>query len=139
MKNNRLAVSIHILSMAAIYKREDLTSDYIASSVNTNAVVIRRLISQLKKAGLLHTERGVPGILLTKKPNNISLLDIYYAIQAEKTSSIFSTHENPNPNCDIGAKIKATLEMSFERAQQAVERELSTQTLQDVIEDLFSN
>ncbi|WP_243290950.1 Rrf2 family transcriptional regulator [Bacillus sp. FJAT-47783] len=138
MKNNRFAVAIHILSMAALFRREELTSENIAGSVNTNAVVIRRLIGDLKQADLLKTQRGVPGIELTRQPETITLLDIYRAVEGNE-SSVFNPHQNPNPACEVGAQIKGTLTTFFNRAQNAAEKELNSMTLQDVINDLFSS
>ncbi|WP_227939366.1 Rrf2 family transcriptional regulator [Alkalihalobacillus deserti] len=135
MKNSRFAVAIHILSIASSQPRA--TSDFIASSVNTNPVVIRRISGLLKKAGLLTSQAGIPGVNLTKEPSEITLLDIYKAVQG-KDETTFSIHEDPNPKCVVGRSIQATLENKFMRAQSAMEKELASQTLDDIIQDLFN-
>ncbi|ASN06417.1 Rrf2 family transcriptional regulator [Virgibacillus necropolis] len=137
MKNNRLAVSIHILSLAALNARERVTSEFIAGSVHTNSVVIRRLTSKLKKAGLLTSQPGIPGVKLTRSPSETSLLDIHKAIYG-KEESVFSIHQNPNPDCEVGANIQSTLNTTFDKVQDAIEKELSNQTLQDILDDLFA-
>lgn len=137
MINTRLSVAIHILSMIASNSDKQLTSNFIASSVNTNPVVIRRISSMLKKAKLIESKTGVSGAILTKDPQNITLLDIYYAVRSEK--DLFSIHDNPNPKCSVGMHIQATLDETFSRVQQAMEEELSNQTLKDVIEHLSKN
>ncbi|WP_416828985.1 Rrf2 family transcriptional regulator [Ectobacillus polymachus] len=134
MKNSRFAVAIHILALASI--QPNATSDYIAKSVNTNPVVIRRISSMLKKAGLLTSQAGIPGVTITKEPSEITMLDVYRAIQSEEHST-FSMHENPNPNCVVGRNIQATLEKKFCDAQKAMEKELASQTLKDILQDLF--
>ena len=48
--NSQFAMAIHILTMLAMADDANLKSDYIAASVNTNAVVIRRLLGQLSAA-----------------------------------------------------------------------------------------
>ncbi|TCP29491.1 BadM/Rrf2 family transcriptional regulator [Scopulibacillus darangshiensis] len=136
MKNNRLAVSIHILSLAALNPRDQLTSEFIAGSVQTNSVVIRRLTSELKKAGLLTSQPGIPGIKLTRSPSDISLLDIYKAIQGYR-ESVFSIHQNPNPDCEVGANIQSTLDATFHKVQETIEEELANQTLQNILDHLF--
>ncbi|ALX47236.1 Rrf2 family transcriptional regulator [Lentibacillus amyloliquefaciens] len=136
MKNNRLAVSIHILSLAALHSREQLTSDFIARSIQTNSVVVRRLTSELKHAGLLTSQPGITGIQLTRLSTDITLLDIYKAIQGNQ-ESVFAIHQNPNPHCEVGANIQSTLDTTFGKVQQAIEKELSNQTLQDIVNDLF--
>ncbi|CAH2713444.1 Putative HTH-type transcriptional regulator YwnA [Neobacillus rhizosphaerae] len=134
MKNSRFAVAIHILSLASFQPRA--TSDFIASSVNTNPVVIRRISSMLKKAGLLTSQAGVPGVNLTKDPIDITLLEIYKAVQG-KDETTFAMHEDPNPDCVVGRNIQATLENKFMCAQSAMENELARQTLDDILHDLF--
>ncbi|PLT34054.1 Rrf2 family transcriptional regulator [Bacillus sp. V5-8f] len=135
MINSRLSVAIHTLSLIASFPRGQITSEAIASSVNTNPVVIRRLISQLKKAGILTTQAGVPGASLTKETSEISLLDIYKAIHGK--DELFAVHENPNLNCPVGKKIQSTLGDTFYSVQKAMENELAKKSLKDVIEHLL--
>jgi DNA-binding IscR family transcriptional regulator len=135
MINSRFAVAIHILSLVAAGPREQVTSEFIAGSVNTNPVVIRRISSLLRKAGLIQSNAGTSGSILTKEPHDISLLDVYLAVQNK--DDLFSIHENTNPNCTVGKNIQSTLEESFHRAQVAMENELAKQSLDDIIKHLF--
>lgn len=103
MVNSRVSVAIHILSLIATTNDSNqLTSEWIASSVNTNPVVIRRISSQLKKANLIVSNAGVAGYQLAKEPKDITLLDIYRAVQAPE--ELFAIHDNPNPECAVGKK-----------------------------------
>lgn len=133
MLNTRLSVAIHILALAATNPK--LSSEQIADSVTTNPVVVRRICSELKKAGLLTSRVGVSGFSLTKDPKDITLLDIYKAVHLEK--ELFSIHDKPNPNCPVGKKIQGTLDFTFESVQTAMENELNNKTLQEVMEHLF--
>lgn len=132
MINTRLSVAIHILALIAI--EPNLSSNQIADSVTTNPVVIRRISSDLKKAGLLTSRAGVTGSSLTKNPKEITLLDIYKAINLER--ELFSIHEKPNPNCLVGKNIQKTLDVTFEGVQKSMENELEHNTLQEVIDHL---
>lgn len=132
MINIRMSVAIHILALTAINTK--LSSDQIADSVTTNPVVIRRIISELKKAGLVTSKAGTPGSKLTRGPEKITLLDVYKAVHLEKV--LFSIHEKPNPNCPVGKKIQGTLDITFDSVQTAMENELENKTLQDVIDQL---
>jgi DNA-binding IscR family transcriptional regulator len=136
MVNSRFAVAIHILSLIALGPREQVTSDWIAGSVNTNPVVIRRISSMLKKAGILKSSVGVPGAVLAKDPSEISLLDVYKAVQME--DELFAIHEQPNPNCRVGKNIQSTLDEVFLSAQKAMENELASKSLKDIIDHLFT-
>lgn len=102
MINSRLAVAIHILSLISM--DEKTSSEIIADSVNTNPVVVRRMISLLKKADILTSRAGVPGASLKKDPADISLLEVYRAVQ--KQEELFAVHENPNPKCPVGKKFR---------------------------------
>lgn len=104
MLNTRLSVAIHILSLVS--SDSTLSSDRIANSVNTNPVVIRRIISDLKKAGILAIKTRVSGSSLTRNPSNITLLDSYKAVHLEK--ELFPKHDNSNPDCHVGKKIQYT-------------------------------
>lgn len=84
MINTRLAVAIHILVLIASKPNVQLSSDIIASSVTTNPAVIRRISSELNKAGIVTSRVGVPGFTLTRDPKEISFLDIYKGILIEK-------------------------------------------------------
>ena len=137
MVNSRFSVAIHILSLVATTKDSNiLTSDYIAGSVNTNPVVIRRISSLLKKAGLIQSSPGVAGYSLTKQPKEIQLLEVYRAINAPE--DLFAIHEHPNPDCPVGKRIEHTLEDVYADIQQAMENELKKKTLADLVEQLFS-
>lgn len=133
--NSRFAVAIHTLSLLDASDGH-ITSEWIAASVNTNPVVIRRMISQLAKAGILRTQPGVAGAQMTRPATDITLLDIYRAAQNDAKDELFAIHEHPNPNCDIGRNIQAELEKVFHRAQKAMEDELEKITLQQVTTDL---
>ncbi|GIN88117.1 putative HTH-type transcriptional regulator YwnA [Heyndrickxia sporothermodurans] len=136
MVNSRFAVAIHILSLIATTKdRDQLTSDWIASSVNTNPVVIRRISGMLRKAGILESKPGIAGSILTKAPSQITLLEVYKAVQPQE--DLFSLHEKPNPECPVGKKIQSTLDDVFHSVQSAMESKLADQSLQDVLDHLF--
>ncbi|MGY4691420.1 Rrf2 family transcriptional regulator [Salibacterium sp. K-3] len=136
MINSRLSVAIHILSLLASHPHDRLTSEYIAGSVQTNPVVIRRLSSLLRKAGLIESSPGTPGAALFKAPQDITLLDVYEAVFAEE--QLFSIHDSPNPDCPVGQNIQRTLNESFERAEQAMKDELCRQTLAETMEHLYT-
>jgi len=133
MYSSKLSVSIHILTLIALMDEHPLTSEYIASSVNTNPVLVRRLMSRLKRAKLIKTSTklGVTG--LAKKAEDITLLDIFIA--AEDHRDLFSIHSNTNQNCPVGAKIENTLKHLYGNIQTATEEKLSAVTLADIIKD----
>lgn len=135
MINTRLSVAIHILTL--ISDNSKRSSKEIAESVNTNPVVIRRISSDLKKAGILTSKVGTKGYSLARKAKEITLLDIYKALELENT--LFSIHENPNPDCNVGKHIQTALNTTFESIQLSLEKDLAATSLQDFLNDFPIN
>ncbi len=131
--SSRFTVAVHILSLVHIERNQTLTSAYIAGSVNTNSVVIRRLISKLKQAGFLETHQGSGGIQLLKPLTDITLLDVYRAVEVVEEGELFQMHEDTNINCVVGANIQSVLEIVLLRAQDAMETVLANVTMDDIV------
>ncbi|OBZ16599.1 Rrf2 family transcriptional regulator [Bacillus sp. FJAT-26390] len=136
MTSNRFAVAVHILTLLETNKAARLTSDYIAGSVNTNPVVIRRIMGLLNKAGLVTTSAGVAGAVLNRAAAEITLLDIYNAVHNNGQDELFAIHEKPNPACPVGRNIQSSLEIAFNEAQKAMEDKLADITLAAITEDV---
>jgi DNA-binding IscR family transcriptional regulator len=132
--SSRLSVAVHILVLLATHKDKRITSEYMAGSINTNPVVVRRIMGQLNKAGLIATNPGMPGATILRPESDISLADVYRAVEnTNDEQHLFSMHESPNPNCPVGRNIQTSLEGSFARAQSALEQELSKVSLGDIV------
>lgn len=135
MVNSRFSVAIHILSLIATTSDKSLlSSDFIAGSVNTNPVVVRRMIGVLKKAGLLSSHSGMAGYELLVEPKDLTLLAIYQAIDGPE--QLFALHDEPNPACAVGKKIQHTLEGVYTSVWLAIKEQLQAQTLQGVLDQL---
>jgi Rrf2 family protein len=133
--NSRFAVAAHILSLLYEGNGGPLTSEYIAGSVNTNAAVIRRLLSQLAKAGLTTGQLGAGGgALLARPAHQITLRDVYRAV--DEGSLFAMPPQGPNPECPVGRNIQASLERIMEDAERALEAELAGTTVADLVEDV---
>jgi DNA-binding IscR family transcriptional regulator len=135
--NSRFAVGVHILSLLEINKEGRNTSEYIAGSVNTNPVVVRRITGMLSKAGLVRTSPGVAGATLARPIEEITLYDVYKAVRDDDADPLFAVHDKPNPECVVGKNIQCALEKSFNQAQTAMENELAGVTLDAVIHDIL--
>lgn len=131
MYSTKYAVSIHILSLIALKTESSITSEDIAHSVNTNPALVRRLMSDLKKAGLIQTQRRIGTTGLAKKPEDITLLEVFRAV--ENNPELFALHENPNTKCPVGAKIGSVLSQVNQSVQRSFETELDNLYLSDII------
>ena len=135
--NSRFAVSVHILAYLAYRQGAAVPSAEIASSVDTNPVVIRRLLSALVKARLVAAQKGATGgFSLTGAPEGISLLGIYHAVEPKPDQGL--RHFAPNHKCPVGAKIESILQTVFAKAQAGMEAELARVSLADVHRQLHA-
>lgn len=133
--SSRLPVAVHIL--LAIFEfegKEKTTSTFLAGSVNVNPVIIRNTLGQLKAAGLVTVKAGEGGAFLAKKTKEITLLDIFDAV--EKDESLFHFHENPNPECPVGKTVHAVLDKRLLSIQEAMHDQMKSISLQDLIDDM---
>ena len=134
--NRRFSIAVHVLTMLATNKGDGrLKSDCIAASVNTNPVVIRRLLCGLQEANLVASHVGASGgTTLARAPKKIKLSEIYNAVSS---GDVFSLHPNqPNQDCPIGKNIEAILCGLQKEIDSTIEKKLAQYTLQDVIEKI---
>ncbi|MEV5353779.1 Rrf2 family transcriptional regulator [Streptomyces sp. NPDC052693] len=137
--NSRLTIAAHALTWIGLYQRrghEVATSEQIATSANTNPVVIRRLLGELRKAGLVDSRRGAgAGWMLARDLAAITLLDVYRAIEP---GPVFALHRSaPDPECVVGHGIGPAMAAVYDEVESALRRELAKTTLEDVLRDIL--
>ena len=132
LSSSRFLVAIHVLSMLA-HKADagPVCSSVIATSVNTNPVVIRRLMSQLEKANLVTSVAGRAGdFLLNRKACDMTLADIYSAVEDD---AVFRMHKiGPDADCPFAAQLGKVLEPKLKLAERALTTSLNATKLSDV-------
>jgi Rrf2 family protein len=137
--NSRLTIAVHALGWMALAQqqgRDQLTSDQVAASVNTNAVIIRRSLGDLRRAGLVTVRHGAGrGWTLARGPDDITLLDVYDAVEPEPLFGMH--HTEPNLECPVGKGIRPALSVIYEGAEQALRRELDRTSIADVLRQIF--
>jgi Rrf2 family protein len=135
--SSRFAVAIHVLTLLTQNPDEPATSEYIASSVNTNPVVIRRALGGLRRAGLVRSQGGAGGgWRLARDAEAITLRDVYHAVEEEDEAVFPLHHRPPNPNCPVGRNIQRALAVHFAAATHAMEDELARRTVADVLREV---
>ena len=131
--SSRFTVALHIFTCVEIFKEDHkVTSEFLAASVNTNPVIIRKILAQLKNAGLIRVARGTGGIELTRDLSEITFYDVYEAIEPLEGGDLFRFHEAPNPECPVGRNIHALLDDRLKAIQKAMEDEMKEYTLADL-------
>lgn len=135
--NSQFSVAVHVLAMLASAGENNVKSEYIAASVNTNAVVIRRLLGQLGQAGLVASQTGAfGGTRLAKPASEISLCEIYKAVSC---GEVFALHHNPpNQDCPVGRGIESVLCELQKEIERSVGDKLRQYTLASVMSKVHS-
>ena len=137
MVATRFAVAIHILLLLACNRAPGkATSEYMARSVNTNPVVVRRITGQLARAGLIRVRRGPGGAELARPPGEISLGDVWRAMNLGASRPLLPLHAAPDQGCPVGREVHSLLGGAFEAAEEAMEQALCRTSLQSLVEGL---
>lgn len=135
--SSRFTIGLHILTAIDTFQNEyKVTSDFLAGSIRTNPVVVRRILGQLKKAGLIESSQGVAGITIPKPLEEISFYDVYAAIEPVEEGDLFRFHDSPNPDCPVGRNIHRLLDGKLREIQNAMEEKMRRYTLEDLHDGL---
>jgi DNA-binding IscR family transcriptional regulator len=135
--SSRFTVAIHTLAALEIGNEKICTSEVIATSIQNNPVVVRRITGMLKKAGLVDVNIGCGGAYLLKSIEDITLFDVYKAVDVVVDEKLFQIHENTNQECIIGANIQDVLMLILPKAQSAMEEVLRSYTMADVVTSIL--
>jgi len=130
--SSRFTVAVHVLTLLAREEGRALTSDYIAGSVNTNPVVVRRVLGLLARAKLVNSAEGAGGgTRLARRADRITLADVLNAVEP---GEMFTPPRNkPNPACPVGRSVQAVLANHTAAFEKAMEREMKHVTVADVL------
>ena len=133
---SKFTIAVHIITAIDYFKdSEKVTSNFLAGSVGANPVIVRNVMGSLKEAGIIDISQGKSGIRLAKELNKITFFDVYKAVDCVNEEGLFHFHENPNMACPVGRNIHKAVEGKLLRVQQAMEDEMKSITLADVVTD----
>ncbi|MDO7905700.1 Rrf2 family transcriptional regulator [Paenibacillus sp. JX-17] len=132
--STHFSVSIHCLLLLSMQMPERITSAVIASSINTNPVVVRRTMAYLKKAGMVTSSPGTRGFYLAMPSDQINLAMVYRATKDQ--GPLFSIHSDTNQNCEVGRSIDQLLSGIYGLAENKVLQFFETVTLQELEQSL---
>ncbi|HVF86790.1 MAG TPA: Rrf2 family transcriptional regulator [Pyrinomonadaceae bacterium] len=133
--SSRFSVAVHVLALMASAGGELVKSEHVAYSVNTNPVVIRRILCALARAGLVVSQTGAAGgSRLARPPADITLREVYRAVEPQ---DVFSLHRQPpNRKCPVGMNIELVLEDVLKNVDAAIDDVLAGITVDGVLESL---
>jgi len=130
-------MAVHVLAVLAYKQGDRVTSSYLAASVNTNPVIVRRLLLTLQKAKLVDTSKGAgSGSRLQRSPARISLAEVYKSV--EEDDAFAMPAREPNKGCPVGQCIQDELERVFTSAENAMIEQLGRVTVADVVNSVRS-
>ncbi|MDX1951981.1 MAG: Rrf2 family transcriptional regulator [Verrucomicrobiota bacterium] len=131
----RFAMAVHVLAVLAYQEGDRVTSHDLAGSVNTNPVIVRRLLLSLQRAGLVETTKGA-GSRLSRSPKRINLAEIYRAVEEEEAFVL--PPNRPNEECPVGQWVQESLQEAFAAAESALEGELAKTSLGSIVDVIRS-
>ncbi|MEU1663152.1 Rrf2 family transcriptional regulator [Streptomyces sparsogenes] len=136
--SSRSAVAIHALAMLAHRRGGSLTSAEIADSLESNPVLVRRILGRLRDAHLVRSTEGRGGgWSLARTPRDITLYDAYVAVEGER---IFSRHPHPPSGaCVVGRNIGDLLDVEFRNAERALEERLGRTTIAALLQRILAS
>lgn len=144
MKGYRVSMQISIKCSVAVHCLifiheakgiAKVTSNLLAESTGSNPVVIRNILSALKKAGLITVPRGTGGAELCADPSQITLYQIYSALEPDGVTSIIGIHPCDGRPCPVAQNIRKVLEPPYHKIEDAVRNAMEEITLQSMIDD----
>lgn len=133
--STKLSDAVHIMAFIAINQDFDLSSAAIAASVQTNPAFVRQIMMKLRKAGLMSSINGHAKPSLAKPTEEITLLDIYKAVEGDKPLLHLDTHTNPE--CGVGVSIQLALADYYAQIQKETEQSMNKISLHDIISSFY--
>ncbi len=135
---SRFTIAIQTMLVISIYsEKRKVTSVFIAESVNSNPVIVRNILGQLKSAGLVEVKAGVGGAYLAKDAKDITLFDIFYGVEAA-SDNFFNFQDHPNCKCPVGQNIHIILDDHLLKIKGAMDEQMKQTTLETLLADTKS-
>lgn len=130
----KCSIAVHCLLFLHEYgEQQKVTSGLLALSTGCNPVVIRGVMSALKKAGIIRVTAGSGGAALLLPPEEITLYRVYMAVEEGGLQNLIGVHPMPSALCPIGRNIRRVLEEPYEAIQTDMQKSLESVTLTDFI------
>lgn len=135
--STKCSIAIHILIVLEVFREEKLTSEILAKSTGCNPVVVRNVLGNLKKAGIVGVRRGTGGAFLTAAPQDINMAAVFEAVDPVSLEELMGLHPAPSQKCPVGKNIRALLEKPRLLVADSIRNALRSYTLQQILEDYY--
>ncbi|MFD0896836.1 RrF2 family transcriptional regulator [Loigolactobacillus binensis] len=135
--STRFPIAVHtVMIIAALSNDRKINSDIISESMGVNAVTIRNVFKSLKQANMILVSPGPGGTTLARRPDDITLWEIFSAVEPIDTNDIFRFNKQPDEHSKIGGNIYGILRTHLDDGINALEEELSKVTISMMVDEL---
>ena len=134
--NTKCSIALHCLVVIhECENRQKVTSELLAKSTGCNAAAIRSILSALQRAEILRIARGVGGAVLNKTPDELTVWDVYHALEPEGLAHFIGVHPKPSEQCPVGRRIHSVLDASYQGIASSVQRSMQEVTLRQILQN----
>lgn len=134
--NTKCSIALHCLVLISeFHDRTKVTSELLAQSTGCNSAAIRSILSALQKAGIISVARGIGGAHLIRKPEDITMWEVYHALEPEGLAHFIGLHPNPSDQCPVGRCIETVLTDAYKEIGASVRTTMEQITLQQLLDD----
>lgn len=135
--SSRLTTAIHLLLYIAVYGNEEkITSEVLSETTGVVSVNIRKILGQLKQAGLIQTTPGIGGTKLIKTTAEVTLLDVFLAVE-ELDTTLFREHEHPNIDCPVGKNIHTVYQKHLTSIEETMKQQMASISLKEMEQEML--
>lgn len=138
--NTKCSIALHCLVFIAEYENKlKVTSELLAKSTGCNSAAIRSILNALQKADIISVVRGIGGAYLNCTPKNLTVWEVYHALEPDGLEHLIGFHPNPSNTCPVGKQIASVLEKPYEEIGTAVQKAMEKITLQQLLDYYHNN
>lgn len=138
--NTKCSIALHCLVFISEYENKTkVTSELLAKSTGCNSSAIRSILNALQKAGMISITRGVGGAYLVRKPEDLTVWEVYHALEPDGLEHFVGLHPHPSEKCPVGSRIETVLKIPYQRIGAAVQAAMEEITLRQLLNDYHGN
>lgn len=133
--NTKCSIALHCLVFISEYENKvKITSELLAKSTGCNSAAIRSILNILQKADIISVIRGVGGAYLNCSPEELTVWDVYHALEPNGLDHFIGFHPNPSDKCPVGKRIASVLKKPYGEIGLAVKKAMEGITLQQLLD-----
>ncbi|WP_135555389.1 Rrf2 family transcriptional regulator [Paenibacillus cymbidii] len=134
--NSEFTIAVHSLVFLAYRTDRMATSEMIAHNVGTHPSRVRKVLSCMRKHGLIATKEGIGGgFLLNCSPDEVTLADVYLATSIGSMKPNWCSG-NTEEGCMVACNMADVMERIFIDAERQMLLYLQNTVIRDVLDSV---